>query len=451
MTVNSVKQLGWWRYRYWVAIVLTFCYSIQYLDRVKTSVLAPLIMQDIGMTHAQYGNGVFLMLAFYGPMQAVVGWICDRFGAKKVLLFSIVSWCLVTWWMGYMRSMNEWYVRQAIFGILCATEFVPSARILARWYAKRQRAQAQAALSYSWILTPSWAPLLATALVAAFGTWRPVFFVVAALGVLPLIAIAIWVKNRPEEHESVSEEELCEIYEQEIADGTYTLDEIRNRKISEHKIAAQRNIPLSKILSYPGFIQMTVAYIVIQALYWAAVSWSPTYLKETFGFSLSTMGVWAIIYFCAGVLGSFTGSRLSDRAFGGRRKPIISISYICTFPFLLLLAFFKEGVNPILLLLTLSGAGFFANMAWGPYYAWPAEIFSPEVYAKALGIINAVGYFIGAAGAPLVMSRLIVKTATGADYTNAWIFISALAVIGFLLAVTVKEHKKESSGTALGA
>jgi sugar phosphate permease len=64
------------------------------------------------------------------------------------------------------------------------------------------------------------------------------------------------------------------------------------------------------------------------------------------------------------------------------------------------------------------------------------------VHAKALGIINAIGYFIGAAGAPLVMSRLINKTAEGVSYTNAWIFIAALAVIGFLLVITTKDLKK---------
>lgn len=443
MSVENIKKHGWWRYRYWIAIVLTFCYSIQYLDRVKTSVIAPLLMEDIGMTHAQYGDGTFLMLAFYGPMQAVVGWLCDKYGSKKVLLFSIVSWSVLTYWMAYMQTIPEWYTRQAMFGILCATEFVPSARLLARWYSKRQRAQAQAALSYAWIFTPAWAPLFVTILVAALGSWRPVFQIVACLGIFPLIAIALWVTDRPEDRKGISQEELEEIYEDEIKDGIYSIDELKRREISQEKIAKQANVSIKEILTYPGFIQITVAYIVIQALFWAAVSWSPLYLKETFGFSLSEMGWWAIIYFAFGVLGSFVGSRCSDVVFKGHRKPIIALSYICTFPFLLLLAIFQQGVNPVALLLTLSAAGFFANLAWGPYYALPAEMFSPEVYGKALGIINAVGYFVGAAGAPLVMSRLIVETPTGMSYTWSWVFIAVLAFIGFLLAVTLKEVKKE--------
>lgn len=440
MLTSGVKE-GLWRYRYWIAVVLTFCYSIQYLDRVQTSILAAGIMKDLGMTHAQYGDGVFIMLAFYGPMQAVVGWLCDKFGAKRVLLFSIITWSFATLWMAYVSSISEWYIRQAIFGILCATEFVPSSRILARWFPKRERAQAQSLLSFAWILTPAWAPILATFLMAALGGWRPVFMVAAIFGIAPIVMIALWVYDRPEDKKNLPKEQIRESYEDEIAEGVYSSEEVLNRAISKEKIAAQ-DLSILKIMKHPGWIQICVAYIVIQALFWAAVSWTPLYLKETFGFTMQQMGFWAVVYFAGGVLGSFIGSRLSDTKFKGRRKPIIAISYICTAPFLLLMAFYVKGVNPTVLLLTLSAAGFFANMAWGPYYSWPAEIFSPEVHAKALGIINAIGYFFGAAGAPLVMSRLIVKTDAGVSYTHAWIFIAALAVIGFILVITAKEMKR---------
>ena len=67
------------------------------------------------------------------------------------------------------------------------------------------------------------------------------------------------------------------------------------------------------------------------------------------------------------------------------------------------------------------------------------------MHAKALGIINAVGYFVGAAGAPLVMSRLVVKTAAGASYTWAWVFIAALAVVGSILVILVPSREKMAS------
>jgi MFS family permease len=135
-------------------------------------------------------------------------------------------------------------------------------------------------------------------------------------------------------------------------------------------------------------------------------------------------------------------SRLSDSYFKGKRKPIIAIAYLGVIPFLLAFAFFEKDTSPTILLITLSCCGFFQNSSYGAWYAWPAEIFSPEVHAKALGIINAIGYFFGAAGAPLVMSRLVEKTEAGVSYTWAWVFVAALAIVGSILVITVKEVKQ---------
>ena len=289
MTAATVKGT-WWKYRYWVATVLTVCYSVQYFDRISMGVVASPMMKELGMTYADYGNGTFLMLAFYGPMQAVVGAITDKFGAKRVLLFSIVAWSLATWWMAHVSSIHEWYLRQIVFGILCATEFVPSSRILVRWFAKRQRAQAQAALSYAWILTPAYVPVVVAPLMTAFGSWRPIFTIAALIGIAPILCIMAWVTDRPEQKKSLSPDEISESYEDEIASGVYTLDEVKKGNISQAKIAAQR-ISTKKIMSYPGWIQICIAYIVVQALAWAAFSWIPLYLKETFDFNLNAMGV----------------------------------------------------------------------------------------------------------------------------------------------------------------
>jgi sugar phosphate permease len=59
-------------YRWIIAVILFFCYSIQYLDRVKTAVLNPAIMKDIGLTASGVGTGAMLMMLFYGPAQYIL-------------------------------------------------------------------------------------------------------------------------------------------------------------------------------------------------------------------------------------------------------------------------------------------------------------------------------------------------------------------------------------------
>ncbi len=74
-------------YRWVIAVTLFFCYSIQYLDRVKTAVLNPMIMKDIGLTVSGVGTGAMLMMIFYAPAQYISGYLTDKYGAKKVLDF----------------------------------------------------------------------------------------------------------------------------------------------------------------------------------------------------------------------------------------------------------------------------------------------------------------------------------------------------------------------------
>ena len=87
-------------YRWVIAFILFFCYSIQYLDRVKTAVLNPSIMKDIGLTASGVGTGAMLMMIFYAPAEYISGILTDKYGAKKVPIFSVIAWSLMTAWDG---------------------------------------------------------------------------------------------------------------------------------------------------------------------------------------------------------------------------------------------------------------------------------------------------------------------------------------------------------------
>lgn len=162
-------------YRWLIAGVLLFAYSIQYLDRVIATVLTPRFAGEIGLTTADVGTGAFLMMIFYAPAQVISGVLTDRFGAKRLLLISIVTWSFMAAWMGLIKTPSEYFYRMALFGLLIGTELVPSARILMRWFNKEGRARAQSLLSLAWILTPAWASIVATQLTVCLGDWRPVF------------------------------------------------------------------------------------------------------------------------------------------------------------------------------------------------------------------------------------------------------------------------------------
>ncbi|MXN77773.1 MFS transporter [Burkholderia sp. 4701] len=427
-------------YRWIIAIVLFVAYSIQFLDRVKTNLLNPLIASDIGMSAADIGTGTFLMLIFYGPAQYVSGVLTDKYGAKKMLIFSVISWSLMTAWMGFLHNRYEYFIRMAVFGILVGTEYVPSARVLMRWFNKDGRARAQALLSWAWILTPAWASIFATQLAAHTGSWRLVFFISGALGVVPLVLIACFVFDRPEQYPRITREELAYSYKDEIEAGV--LDG-KNFTDVQRQILKVRNFSFLDLFRNPSYIAVVVVDVVMQVTYWGASIWIPIYLADKFGFKIQTMGYWAALYFVAGAIGSFVSSYLSDKVFRGNRRIMIAACFTGLVPFLLAIATLQNG-NQQLLAFALCGMGFFANMAWGPFLTVPAEIFTPEVYGKAMGFVNGVGYVVAAFSAK-IFAGLIVTTSAGKDYSNGWIFLAGCVVVGILASWFIRVDRPDTA------
>ncbi|KVX52257.1 MFS transporter [Burkholderia cepacia] len=430
-------------YRWIIATVLFVAYSIQFLDRVKTNLLNPLIAADIGMSAADIGTGTFLMLIFYGPSQYVSGVLTDKYGAKKMLIFSVISWSLMTAWMGFLHTRNEYFIRMALFGILVGTEYVPSARVLMRWFNKEGRARAQALLSWAWILTPAWASIFATQLAAHTGSWRLVFFISGALGVIPLALIAYFVFDRPEQYPRITQAELEYSYKDEIEAGV--LDG-KNFSDVQRRILKVKHFSFLDLFRHPAYIAVVVVDVVMQVTYWGASIWIPIYLADKFGFEIQTMGLWAGLYFVAGAIGSFVSSYLSDKVFRGNRRIMIATCFAGLIPFLLVIATLRDG-NQQLLAFALCGMGFFANMAWGPFLTVPAEIFTPEVYGKAMGFVNGVGYVVAAFSAKIFAS-LIVTTSAGKDYSNGWIFLAGCVLVGILASWFIRIERNDPARTS---
>lgn len=178
------------------------------------------------------------------------------------------------------------------------------------------------------------------------------------------------------------------------------------------------------------------------------MTWSAQYMAQVHKFKVMEMGVWASVYFVGGALGSFLSGWVSDKVLGGRRKPMIILCFSCMIPFILLLATIQKGVSPFILLLTLTGAGFFSNMVWGPAITLPADMFPVEVYGKAIGFVNCFAYMCAAAS-PYVMG-LLIKTDTATKTVNyfwAWIWVACTAIIGIVASSLLADKKRMPAGS----
>ena len=110
--------------------------------------------------------------------------------------------------------------------------------------------------------------------------WRPSFWVLGLMGLIPLVMLWFYVTDHPHQHKRVNKAELDYIQaglkveaEQEAAVKTETLGE--------------------RIKSFAGnyrFWLLTLNYFCIASVWWGTMAWLPSYLKAARGFSWTAMG-----------------------------------------------------------------------------------------------------------------------------------------------------------------
>lgn len=167
------------------------------------------------------------------------------------------------------------------------------------------------------------------------------------------------------------------------------------------------------------------------ALYLFVNSWAPSYLTDEIGLTLGLSGLLVAVFPAVGIVSRITGGYLSDRLFGGRRRPILLGSFLVAAPFLFVLASVRSvGV----LVVALLGAGFAIQLTLGLSFAYVRELVAPRVAATAVAFQTSLG-LTGAFLSPIAGGALVES----AGYEVAFLVTAALAVVGVAIAAVLPE------------
>ena len=134
------------------------------------------------------------------------------------------------------------------------------------------------------------------------------------------------------------------------------------------------------------------------------LTWMPSFLYRKFGMSLSMAGLNGTAYLqVASVLGVITGGVLADRVArrrSGGRMWIQSIGLMAGVPFIFLTGW---TLSVPVLILAMSGFGFFKGMYDANLWASLHDVLRPERRATAVGLVNAIGW-VGGGLAPVTIA-----------------------------------------------
>ena len=162
------------------------------------------------------------------------------------------------------------------------------------------------------------------------------------------------------------------------------------------------------------------------ALYLFINSWGSSYLTEKLGFSLAIGGLLIAVFPAVGVVARISSGLLSDRVFGGRRRPVILGSFVLTAPLLFVFTWFRSMSLLVALLLLM---GFLIQLILGLSFTYAREVVAPHVAATAIAFQTSVG-LTGAFLAPIAGGVVVDQV----GFEVAFGVASGLAVCGTVLA-----------------
>jgi len=396
------------RFRWGILGLFSLLYLISYIDRGITSVVAPEIMAELGLTLTDMGLVLAAFTWAYAAGQVPVGWMGDRFGPKIVLSVIILMISASVSMTGAAIGFLTLLASRVFLGLGEAGAFPVASRGMQMWFNRSERGRIQGITHLFSRLAVAGTPLVASVIVLALG-WRSVFFVAGGIGLAWLFIFVLIYRNTPEEHPRVNEAELAAIRGRN-ADGTIKTLQLARPAVPWRHILSSRNM-LYIALGYSCFFFGTNFYL----------TWYPTYLREYRGLSLLELGLIGSLPLVAGMLGDVVGGSLTDFLLKKTANARLARRAVAAPGFFMAALFVVPAAitgSPTVAVLCLGVSFFFLELVIGPAWAVPMDV-GGQFSGTVTGIMNMAGA-LAASLTPLVYGALFDR-----GYWIAPFFVSA--------------------------
>jgi MFS family permease len=404
-----------------VLLMLCLMYFITYLDRVNVSTAAAGFGKEFNLSKTEIGL-VFSAFAYpYLVFQIIGGWISDKFGAKRTLIYCGVLWAIATILTGFAGGLTSLLLARLLLGLGEGATFPAATSAMSRWIPKENRGFAQGITHAFARIGNAVAPAAVVFVMVKYG-WRESFYICGVLSLIWVVAWAFVFTEDPAKHPRMTAEELAAMP--------------APKKVNP-------NIPWGPL--FKRMMPVTIVYFCYGWTLWLFLSWIPQYFLHSYDLDLKKSAIFASSVFFAGVIGDTLGGIVSDRILkrtGNLTKARSYLVAVCMLLTLLSLLPIMFTHNVYISILCLSAGFFFAEMTIGPMWAIPMDI-APEFSGTASGMMN-TGSALAAIISPVVGGYLI-------DRFGSWElpFVGSMILMG--LGVVLAFRMQPDSKFAIGA
>lgn len=410
----------------WSVIWWLFLISlIAYMDRMNFAVAVIPMMKELGISATQMGlimSGFsmgYLLLNFPG------GIIADKYNPSKMLAVILVLWSVATLATGMAWGFLSLFIIRFLFGMGEGSMLPTNTKIVNNWALPRERASANGLWLAALMLGVVIGAPLSGYIVSNWG-WRSVFYIFAAMGILVGLLTPFVIKSRPEESARVSKEELTLIKD--------SISEFNAKQALALGNSSQRAGWLAVLSDKWAWVLMLI-YFFSALLFWANVSWLPTYFVKARGIKLSDSALLAALPYLVAIAGATLGY-VSDRFTKSWRTPWLIVACSMTIPMIVL------SVNAQTLTWSMVGFCVSTFFNWGLVtmcYTIPMELWTRDKVATIAGFM-ATGGAVAGIIAPTIVGYILDKT--GSFKAPYYVFAGA-TVIALILSIVLNYRERQ--------
>lgn len=410
-------------YRWIVFSLLAFGYLLVYFHRLCPAVVALDMMDDL-----KAGAGLMGLLASayfypYAFMQIPSGLLTDSWGPRKTITLFFIIAGLSSIGLGLAQTTGWAIVTRAMVGFGVAMLFVPSMKILTRWFKASEFAFMTGLLmAVGGLGALSAAKPLAWA--SGFIGWRGSFTVIGVVTLVTSVAIWILVRNTPEE---LGYPAIEPSGKQNTASPAFTLSQ-----------------GVKLVLGSARFRPLAVWFFFTFGIFFSFGGlWGGPYLMEVHHLGKQQAGSILSMLAVAMIFGGPLYSYLSDRVFHSRKIVLVLSSLVVTI-LVIPLVYCPIEFQPGWLFLWFLLLGFFASAVVVIGFTTAKESFPVEIAGTSVGLINIFPFLGGAIVQPAI-GLVLDAYGKGLEgyppeaYRSAFSIYLVSAVIAFVASCFIKE------------
>lgn len=386
----------------YVALALLFAgWILSFLDRMVMNIAVIPIKEEFNLDPSMVGIILSSFFVSYACMQIPGGWLSDKLGSRKLVIFSIAFWSLFTVFTGFAWSLVSLVMIRILFGIGEGAYPSASQKGISEIFPKNERSKASSTMMSSNYFGSALGPLIAAPLIIWLG-WRHMFITIGLLGIL--LVILFWFFFRPPVH---SEEVQVEQKE-------------------------TNKVPIRDLLKNAGIWKIVIMWFTAGIINWGFSSWMPIYLVEERNLDILSVGLISSVPPILAGFATILSGILLNKYFINLEKYYAAGGILISSVFLFLMI---NSTSLTTVFIYWNLVMIFKSFVFTVAFTLPHQLLPKKAIGTGMGMVNTGAQAAGFI-APMLMGFIISATSS---YNVAFYFLVACGILSAIAALSINK------------